>query len=88
MANTIYEVSLSANSVPVVSVKSDDQAAIKAEVAWAKEILESLKVPSKSGPGEPKKEEPPVYAIHKVPMVWQKGSKGYFWTCHKKTNGE
>jgi len=26
--------------------------------------------------------EPPIFAVHEVLMVWQKGRKGFFWSCH------
>jgi hypothetical protein len=26
----------------------------------------------------------PLCGIHHSPMTWQKGRKGYFWSCHKK----
>jgi hypothetical protein len=29
-------------------------------------------------------EETPMCAVHDLPMVWQKGRKGYFWSCHEK----
>lgn len=87
MTNTIYEVTLTADEAPQVTIKSSDQAAIKAGLGWARQTLEALKAPVKTEPEEPKKEESqetPLCAVHKVPMVWQKGSKGYFWSCHQK----
>lgn len=81
---TVYEVTLSASRAPVVSVKSDDQAAVKAGLAWARETLEALKVPVKNQPEEAKKEEVPVCAVHKVPMVKVNGKRGEFWSCHQK----
>ena len=29
-------------------------------------------------------EEVPICAVHRIPMVWQQGRKGYFWSCHEK----
>jgi hypothetical protein len=26
----------------------------------------------------------PICGVHEVPMVWQQGRKGYFWSCHEK----
>jgi hypothetical protein len=26
----------------------------------------------------------PLCGNHQTPMVWQKGRKGYFWSCHEK----
>ena len=28
-------------------------------------------------------EPAPICAIHQVPMVWQQGRKGSFWSCHE-----
>ncbi len=32
--------------------------------------------------------EAPICAIHDVTMIWQKGRKGYFWSCHEKNEDE
>lgn len=32
----------------------------------------------------PTPEEVPICQIHHLPMVWQKGSKGFFWSCHQR----
>ena len=29
-------------------------------------------------------QEIPICAMHNVPMVWQKGRKGFFWSCHER----
>lgn len=83
MANTIYEVTVSANGVATVSVRSNEPTAIKSGLAWAKETLQALKTPAKSAPQEPKAEVP-VCAVHKLPMTKVNGKRGEFWSCHQK----
>ncbi len=81
MANTIYEVILSASGVPAVSVRSSDPEAVKESIAWARETLAHVQAPSKS---ELRKEEVPVCAVHKLPMTKVNGKRGEFWSCHQK----
>jgi hypothetical protein len=28
--------------------------------------------------------EAPLCRVHRTPMVWQQGRKGYFWSCHQR----
>jgi hypothetical protein len=30
--------------------------------------------------------EAPICGVHGIPMIWQKGRKGYFWSCHEKNS--
>jgi hypothetical protein len=98
MAQTKYQVSLSVDGKHAVSVQSDDPAAATEALVWANDTYKKLVRLSQTGsvksrveldePGEIREaiepEEAPICANHAVPMVWQKGRKGYFWSCHEK----
>ncbi len=28
----------------------------------------------------------PICGVHDLPMVWQKGKAGFFWSCHQKNS--
>ena len=73
-------------AVPKVDVAGDDPEAVKAALRWAKGIcerLEGLDQP-KQEEGQQEERETPVCAVHNVPMVWQKGRRGFFWSCHER----
>lgn len=86
MAQTTYQVTLSSIGAHGVTVTSDDPEAVKAALHWAKGIYDRL-----PGLDQPKQEESqeeqgeaPICAVHRVPMVWQKGRRGFFWSCHER----
>lgn len=85
MAQTNYTVTLAVDGNHSVSVASDDPAAVKAELGWAKEIFDQLKARSKpKGEEAQKEEEAPICAVHNLPMVSVKGKYGFFWSCHQR----
>jgi hypothetical protein len=91
MAQTTYEVKLSVDGNHSVTVKTDNQSETKLAIAWAKATFDRLvgfsSQRDEEGRGaseEIGQEDPPMCAVHQVPMVWQKGRKGYFWSCHQK----
>ena len=91
---------LSVDGKHSVSVQGDDPAAVTEALVWAKKTWGQLvRLPGKglqpltSGEGEgndqtvgspPDEEQPPVCAVHDVPMVRVQGRKGAFWSCHQK----
>jgi hypothetical protein len=89
MANTTYQVTLSMDGNHRVSVASDDQAAVKTGLVWAKRVYDLLVARSISQPreAEKKNENAPICAVHNVPMTRQKGRHGSFWSCHRKDSG-
>jgi hypothetical protein len=95
MPQTKYQVTLAVDGKHVVSVQSDDPAAVTEGLVWAQDTYKKLVTlrriaPTRGGVeleargDEPEPAEPPLCADHQVPMVWQKGRKGYFWSCHEK----
>jgi len=86
MANITYQVTLSADGKHAVSVSSDDPTDMSEALAWAKGLCLKLKVfdVSKDKAQEEPQGEPPVRPIHQVPMIWQQGRKGSFWSCHQR----
>src|SRR5687768_14849074 len=53
-----------------------------------REVIGRVTNPAQVQIAEPTQEEVepaegPLYEIHQVPMVWQKGRKGYFSACHE-----
>ncbi len=89
MANTIYKVSLSANSSPSVTIETDDPAAIKPALNRAKRVLEYLagKYHDDAEVDEEVQEiEVPLCEVHDLPMVRQQGRYGEFWSCHQRNS--
>lgn len=86
MAQTNYQVTLSRMGAHSVTVAGDDPEAVKTALHWAKGIYERLEGLDKPQQEEDQQEEreAPICAVHDVPMVWQKGRKGYFWSCHER----
>ncbi len=80
-----------------MNIQSDDPAALTEALVWAKKTYEQLRrLPVKSfpasGAASPQDtqqqaqppEHPPVCEVHQVPMVWVRGKKGSFWSCHER----
>lgn len=91
MTQTTYQVTLSLDGNHSVTVKTDNQTETRLAIAWAKATFNRLVEFSKDRDEknqviseEHAQDDPPICAVHQVPMVWQKGRKGYFWSCHQK----
>ncbi len=91
MAQTTYQVTLSAGGRVAVTVSTDDPAEMKAGLAWAQLAYKHLvdgqeekQAKGKESQAEEAQEETPICAVHHVPMVRQKGRYGYFWSCHER----
>jgi hypothetical protein len=84
-----------------VSVQSDDPAAVTEALIWAKKTWGQLvRLPGKGVPALPSEgqepsnesphssndEEPPICAVHHLPMVHVQSEKGAFWSCHQKNS--
>jgi hypothetical protein len=80
-------------------VQSDDPAAVTEALLWAKKTWGQLvrlpgkgvPAPTSEGPGPSNQSlrstddaEPPICAVHHLPMVNVQGKKGAFWSCHQK----
>src|SRR4051794_16748419 len=84
MTNTVHKVTLSVDGNHSVSVHGDDPVEVQESLAWAKGIYLKLPAgPMEKGGGHPRG-APPLCELHQVPMIWQQGRKGYFWSCHEK----
>ena len=91
MAQTTYQVTLSASGTHTITVTSDDEAAIEAAVSWAAHLYARLAKPGTSSQTEPADEDidfdersAPDCGVHSVPMVRVQGRKGAFWSCHQR----
>ena len=76
---------------PQVSVTSDDPKVAKDAIPWLAETYATLLKDAKAVPTpattpvqQQAAEEPPICAVHAVPMVRVQGRKGPFWSCHQK----
>jgi hypothetical protein len=96
MASTTYQVILSTDGKHTVIVTTDNQGATQLALAWAEATYERLVAqyglkgghPSANGHqsisrGE-EPDEPPLCAVHRVPMARVRGKKGEFWSCHQQ----
>src|SRR5688572_14572884 len=91
MANTTYQVTLSSDGRPEISVTSDDPKAAADAIPWLTQtyvtLLSDAKAMPKAGTTlqqEQAAEEPPICPVHQLPMVRVRGRKGPFWSCHRK----
>ena len=90
MAHTSYAVTLSTDGAHQITVRSDDPAAMKTAVLWAKATYEALltrahSVPPAPADAEPAEEPaPPRCAVHQLPMARMQGKHGPFWSCHQR----
>src|SRR4051812_19953606 len=97
MTTTKYRVTLSVDGNHTVSVQSDDPAAVTEALVWAKKTYGQLgRLPQAALPGEllsddlataiRDSDEPPVCAVHALPMVRVSGKRDDFWSCHEKND--
>jgi hypothetical protein len=91
MSSITYQVTLSSDGRPRVSVTSDDPQAARDAIPWLAQTYATLLRDSKAVPTpattlikEQETEAPPTCAVHHVPMVRVQGRKGPFWSCHEK----
>jgi hypothetical protein len=103
MPQVKYQVTLAVDGKHAVSVASDDAAAVIEGLVTAQEIYRKLqrlgpsngiqshgvelRVNANPTP-QVEPEEKEICGIHNVPMVWQPGRKGYFWSCHIKNEDD
>ena len=83
MAQTTFRVTLSLDGKHSVAVSGEDPTAVQDALAWARGIYLKLQTFSDERGIQPEG-EPPSCEVHGVPMTWQKGRKGYFWSCHER----
>ena len=94
MANTTYQVTLSLDGVHTISVTSDEPAAMKAAVAWAKATYDALvehdrkasttTAADRKTDDEAGADAAPICAVHHKAMVRVQGKRGPFWSCHER----
>ena len=90
LSTITFQLSQTSESKPKVLILADDPYAITVE-------LGSLKTPAVYSAAHPAsipvvdeqrlsadQKDSPICQNHQIPMVWQKGRKGYFWSCHAK----
>ena len=95
MANTTYQVTLSLDGAHTISVTSDEPAAMKTAVAWAKATYDALvehdrkastaAAADRTTDDEAGAEVAPTCAVHHKAMVRVQGKRGPFWSCHERT---
>src|SRR5438045_3168993 len=90
MGSITYQVTLSSDGKPVVSVTSDDPTAARDAIPWLAQTYATLLKDAKAVPQpatvlvEQEADEAPICAVHQVPMARMHGRKGPFWSCHEK----
>ncbi len=95
MANTTYQVTLSVDGAHTISVTSDEPAAMKTAVAWAKATYDALvehdrkastaAVAAGKADDQAAADAAPICAVHQKAMVRVQGKRGPFWSCHERT---
>jgi hypothetical protein len=91
MANITYQVTLATDGRPQVSVTADNPTAARDAIPWVAQTYATLLKDAKAIPTpattllrQQAEDEPPVCAVHQVPMVRVQSRKGPFWSCHQK----
>jgi len=83
MASTTFTIELRTDGRHVVTISDDDPVRIQEQLAHAKGIFLKLQdlvrqqPPTVAPSGD---DDPPICAIHQVPMVHMQGRKGPFWS--------
>jgi hypothetical protein len=85
MAQTTYEVRLAVDGNHSVSVRGSDVTQMQAAIAWAKATHAALVARSEAPAAtQPEEAEPPICAVHDLPMVRMEGKTGPFYSCHQR----
>ena len=91
MASITYQITITSDGKPAVTVTSDDPQATRDAIPWLAQtyatLLKDVKAVRQSGTTVVKAqqaEEPPICATHQVPMARVQGRKAPFWSCHEK----
>src|SRR5690349_9354955 len=85
MAQTTCTITLTVDGNHAVSVSGEDPTELGDALAWARGIYLKLDALAQTQHAdEPPAGDPPVCEVHGLPMDWQKGRKGSFWSCHQK----
>ena len=91
MASITYQIMITSDGKPAVTVTSDDPQATRDAIPWLAQTYATLLKDVKAVP-QPgttiaqaqQEEEPHFCTIHQVPMARVQGRKGPFWSCHEK----
>ena len=91
MASITYQITITSDGKPMVTVTSDDPQATRDAIPWLAQTYATLLKDAKAVPRPgttsvqaQQTEEPPVCTVHQVPMARVQGRKGPFWSCHEK----
>jgi hypothetical protein len=91
MATITYQVTLTSDGKPAVSVTSDDPDAAREAIPWVAQTYATLLKDARAIPrpattvvAQQAAEEPPTCAVHQGPMLRMSGRKGPFWSCHER----
>jgi hypothetical protein len=91
MSSITYQVTWSSDGRPHVSVTSDDPEMARQAIPWLAQTYATLLKDAKAVPApatplvkRQAAKEPPICAVHQVPMVGVQGRKGPFWSCHAR----
>jgi hypothetical protein len=88
MASSTYTIELRTDGRHVVTISDNDPVRIQEQLAHAKGIFLKLQDLARQQPAgvtsSGEGNDPPICAIHQVPMAYMQGRKGPFWSCHAK----
>jgi hypothetical protein len=93
-----YQITLAVEGNHSVSVIGEDEAEMTLGLVWSKKIHQQLRALSKREPASPSPMAPatqpgatelppgppPLCGLHQVAMIWQRGRRGHFWSCHER----
>ena len=88
---TTYQVEMCTDGKHKVIVTFEDPAGSKAAIAAARGIYsqltraEELAEPTNLA-GLSAEDDPPICAVHQIPMVLMNGRRGPFWSCHERND--
>ena len=91
MASITYQITITSDGKPAVTVTSDDPQATRNAIPWLAQTYAMLLKDAKAVPQPAttlvktqQAADPPICALHQVPMVRVQGRTGPFWSCHEK----
>jgi hypothetical protein len=84
MSNTTYHIiACMEGTLSVVGETTDPNKTIRdviGRVSNPRQVQIAEPPPDENTPPQPT----PICGVHDVPVVWQKGRAGFFWSCHQK----
>ena len=83
MSRVKYTIANTDGRAPTVTLEGEEGEQLQQFVKWVRDgmLILTGKTPTVE---QDEGQVVPMCAIHHVAMVWQRGRRGFFWSCHQK----